>query len=141
MKRIIVTGIGEARDSLEVQEVPAPQPKKGEILVEMIAIPIHPADLLVMRGRHVFKAQYPCGTGIEGAGRVIAHGEGVTHPPIGSNVALPFGGTWAEQVTIPAISAIPLPEELDLYQGAMIALIWRKKHTYSTSTFSCQIFF
>ena len=98
------------------------KPQKGEVLVEMLAIPIHPADLLVMRGRHVFTATYPCGTGIEGAGRVIAHGEGVSHPPIGSRVALPFGGTWAEKVTIPANSVIPLPEEVDLYQGAMIAL-------------------
>ena len=122
MKRIMVTQIGEARDSLVVHEVPDLHPKKGEILVEMLAIPIHPADLLVMRGRHVFTATYPIGTGIEGAGRVIAHGEGVTEPPIGQRVALPFGGTWAEQVTLPAASAIPLPDDMDLYQGAMLAL-------------------
>ena len=122
MKRIAVTKIGEVRESLVVQEVPEPKPQKGEVLVEMLAIPIHPADLLVMRGRHVFTATYPCGTGIEGAGRIIAHGEGVSHPPIGSRVALPFGGTWAEKVTIPANSVIPLPTEVDLYQGAMIAL-------------------
>ncbi len=122
MKRIMVTGIGEAQESLVVQEVPDLVPKKGELLVEMLAIPIHPADLLVMRGRHVFTAKYPCGTGIEGAGRVIAHGEGVSHPPIGARVALPFGGTWAEQVTLPANAAIPLPDGLDLHQGAMLAL-------------------
>ncbi len=56
MKRIMVTGIGEARDSLEIRDVPDLKPQRGEILVEMVAIPIHPADLLVMRGRHVFTA-------------------------------------------------------------------------------------
>ena len=122
MKRIMVTQIGEVRDSLAVHEVPDLHPKKGEILVEMLAIPIHPADLLVMRGRHVFTATYPIGTGIEGVGRVVAHGEGVTEPPIGQRVALPFGGTWAEQVTLPSASAIPLPDGMDLYQGAMLAL-------------------
>ena len=122
MKRIMVTQIGEAQESLDVHEVPALYPKAGEILVEMLAIPIHPADLLVMRGRHVFKANYPIGTGIEGAGRVIAHGDGVSTPAIGQRVALPFGGTWAEQVTIPAKSAIPLPDDVDLHQGAMLAL-------------------
>ena len=50
MKRIMVTQIGEAQESLDVHEVPALYPKAGEILVEMLAIPIHPADLLVMRG-------------------------------------------------------------------------------------------
>lgn len=122
MKRIMVTRVGEARESLEVQEVPDLEPKAGEVLVEMLVIPIHPADLLVMRGRHVFTAKYPCGTGIEGAGRVIAHGEGTSYPPIGSKVALPFGGTWAEQVTLPATSVILLPEGIDLRQGAMLAL-------------------
>ena len=52
MKRIMVTQIGEPRESLTVHEVPELTPKKGEVLVEMMAIPIHPADLLVMRGRH-----------------------------------------------------------------------------------------
>ena len=88
----------------------------------MEAIPIHPADLLVMRGRHVFNAQYPCGTGIEGAGRVIAHGDGVDSPAVGTRVALPFGGTWAEQVKMPASAVIPFPDHIPLYQGAMLAL-------------------
>lgn len=122
MKRIMVTCIGEPRESLTVHEVSDLKPKSGEVLVEMMAIPIHPADLLVMRGRHVFKPSYPIGTGIEGLGRVIAHGEGVTEPPIGQKVALPFGGTWAEQVLIPASSVIPIPSEMDLFQGAMLAL-------------------
>ena len=41
-----------------VQEVEAPKPKAGEVLVEMLAIPIHPADLLVMLGV-VFTAIIP----------------------------------------------------------------------------------
>ncbi|MEE2644870.1 MAG: alcohol dehydrogenase catalytic domain-containing protein, partial [Myxococcota bacterium] len=114
--------MGEPRAALEVHEVPEPEPKEGEVLVEMLAIPIHPADLLVMRGRHVFQATYPTGTGIEGVGRVIAHGVGVSSPPLGAKVSLPFGGTWAEQVTIPASAVIPLPDGVDLYQGAMVAL-------------------
>jgi trans-2-enoyl-CoA reductase len=122
MKRILVTRIGEPREALEVQEVPDLSPGPGEVLLQMLAIPIHPADLLVMRGRHVFEATYPIGTGIEGAGRVIAHGEGVSEPPLGQRVALPFGGTWAEQVTIPARSVIPLPDDIELHQGAMLAL-------------------
>ena len=122
MKRIIIKGIGETEDVLAVQEVESPQPKSGEVLIEMEAIPIHPADLLVMRGRHVFKANYPCGTGIEGAGRVIAHGEGVSAPALGTRVALPFGGTWAEQVSIPANAVILLPDHISLHQGAMVAL-------------------
>lgn len=122
MKRIMVNRIGEPRASLEVCEVDELKAGPGQVLIQMEAIPIHPADLLVMRGRHVFTPTYPCGTGIEGAGRVIALGEGVTTPALGARVALPFGGTWAEQVLLPATSAIPLPKELDLFQGSMLAL-------------------
>ena len=122
MKRIMVNKIGEPREVLTVKEVPDLLPGDGEVLVQMLAIPIHPADILVMRGRHIFTPTYPCGTGIEGAGRIIAHGNGVTDPPIGTRVALPFGGTWAEQVTIPAKNVIPLPPNMDLYQGSMLAL-------------------
>ena len=59
MKRIMVTQIGEPSESLVVQEVDDLHPKDGEVLVEMLAVPIHPADLLVMRGRHVFNALQP----------------------------------------------------------------------------------
>ena len=92
MKRVMVNKIGEPKDSLTVVDVPDLEPAPGQILVQMEAIPIHPADLLVMRGRHVFKAQYPCGTGIEGTGTVITHGEGVSSPEIGTRVSLPLGG-------------------------------------------------
>ena len=122
MKRIMVNQVGEARDVLDVQEVDDLEAGPGQVLVQMKAIPIHPADLLVMRGRHIFTPTYPCGTGIEGAGRVIAHGEGVNAPPLGTLVALPFGGTWAEQVVLPAQSVIPLPGDIDLFQGSMLAL-------------------
>ena len=81
MKRIMVNQVGEPQDSLSVEEVDNLEAGAGHVLIQMLAVPIHPADLLVMRGRHVFTPTYPCGTGIEGAGRVIAHGEGVTSPP------------------------------------------------------------
>ena len=122
MKRVVVNRVGEARDSLDVQDVADLEAGPGQVLVQMKAIPIHPADLLVMRGRHVFTPTYPCGTGIEGAGRVIAHGEGVSAPPLGALVALPFGETWAEQVVLPAQSVIPLPDGIDIFQGSMLAL-------------------
>ena len=62
MKRIMVNKIGDPRAVLEVKDVEDLVPAAGEVLVQMLAIPIHPADLLVMRGRHVFTPKYPCGT-------------------------------------------------------------------------------
>lgn len=122
MKRVMAVRIAEPYDGLEIMEVEEPQPKRGEILIEMKARPIQPADLLVVRDRHIVKPKLPDPVGIEGIGRVIALGEGVQHPTVGTLVALPFGGTWSERVVLPASAVLILPSNCDLYQGSMFAL-------------------
>lgn len=122
MKRVMAVRIAEPAAGLAVVDVPEPTPGPGEVLIEMKARPIQPADLLVVRGRHIVKPVLPDPVGIEGAGVVIAHGAGVSAPPIGSLVALPFGGTWAERIVVPAGAPLPLPEGCDILQGAMLAL-------------------
>ena len=96
-----------------------PQPKR-KILIEMKARPIQP-DLLIVRDRHIVKPKLPDPVGIEGIGRVIALGEGVQHPTVGSLVALPFGGTWSERVVLPTLQFSHF-HQCDLYQGSMFAL-------------------
>jgi NADPH:quinone reductase-like Zn-dependent oxidoreductase len=59
--------------------------------------------------------------GIEGAGVVVEAGAGAPLAP-GTRVALPFGGTWAERVVLPADVVVPLPEELDLEQASMLCV-------------------
>jgi trans-2-enoyl-CoA reductase len=122
MKRVMAVRIAEPAQGLEVVEVPEPTPGPGEVLVQMKARPIQPADLLIVRGRHIVQPALPDPVGIEGAGVVIGHGEGVSAPPIGAPVALPFGGTWSERIVVPASAPIPLPEGCELLQGAMLAL-------------------
>ena len=120
MKRIMVTGIGEAKDVLEVHDVSDLRPGKGEVLSK--CWPSRFIRLtLVMRGRHVFEATYPIGTGIEGAGRIIAHGEGVNEPFIEETWRYPLvehgpnGGH-------PCKRGHSSSDDIDLYQGAMLAL-------------------
>ena len=122
MKRVMAVRIAEPCDGLEVVEVEEPYPKRGEILIEMKARPIQPADLLIVRDRHIVKPTLPDPVGIEGIGKVIALGEDVQQPVVGSLVALPFGGTWSERVVLPASAVLMLPSNCDLYQGSMFAL-------------------
>lgn len=122
MRRAMVTRIAEPAYGIEVVDVPEPSPGPGQILVELKARPIQPADLLVVRDRHIVKPTLPAPVGIEGAGVVVAHGPGVSHPAIGTRVALPFGGTWSERVVISAGVVIPLPPDCDWLQAAMLAL-------------------
>ena len=122
MKRVMTMRIAEPAEGLEVVDVPEPTPGPGEVLVEMRARPIQPADLLIVRDRHIVKPPLPAPVGIEGSGVIIAHGEGVSAPPIGTLVALPYGGTWSERIVMPASAPLPLPEGCDPLQGSMLAL-------------------
>ena len=76
----------------------------GEIRVAVKARPINPADLLLLEGRHLFRPTLPAVVGIEGAGVIVEVGPGVTLTA-GTLVAIPSGGTWREQVTMPAANA------------------------------------
>jgi NADPH2:quinone reductase len=59
--------------------------------------------------------------GLEVAGRVIAHGDGVSAPAIGANVcALVAGGGYAAFAAAPAVTCLPIPAPLSLVQAAAL---------------------
>jgi hypothetical protein len=57
--------------------------------------------------------QVPFVPGVEGAGRVSALGQGVTEFAVGDRVAWVYAyGSYAEQVVMPAASAVPVPDDV-----------------------------
>lgn len=124
MKRVLCTRVCEQVLGAEVvlQELPEPIPGPGEVRVDVFAAPINPADLLLLTGRHIARPEVPFPIGIEGAGRISACGAGVDGLVPGTPVALPFGGTWSEQVILHARDVVALPSSLDLEQAAMLSV-------------------
>lgn len=122
MKRVICTGIGNATEVLRVVFADEPSPGPRDAVVEMAARPINPADLLLVHGRHLAKPVFPAPVGIEGSGVVVALGAEAEGPPIGTKVAVPYGGTWSERLAIPAGDLIALPADADLRQASMLAV-------------------
>lgn len=121
MRALMLTG----EDALEVQEVPVPRPKAGQILVRMAASPVNPSDLMTVKGRYGTKAEYPFVPGLEGSGTVVASGAGLmARWMMGRRVALASGtgGMWAEYAVVAAARAIPLPAGVSLGSGAMSAV-------------------
>ena len=49
MKAAVFERFGEPAEVLQVREVPVPEPGPGEVRVRMIASPVNPSDLLVVR--------------------------------------------------------------------------------------------
>jgi NADPH:quinone reductase-like Zn-dependent oxidoreductase len=114
-----------ARDTLEWQEVPRPDPGPGQILVRIAASPVNPSDLMTLKGEYGIGADYPFIPGLEGSGVVVAAGSGLmARWLMGKRVALATGegGMWADYAVVEASRAIQLPAGVSLGSGAMSAV-------------------
>src|SRR3954454_19336831 len=111
MKAAVFESFGEPAQVLSVREVPEPEPGPGEVRVRMIASPINPSDLLVVRGRYGVLPRLPATPGFEGVGVVDKVGPGLLGRMVdGKRVAAinSGGGNWAEYAVIPARQARPV---------------------------------
>jgi NADPH:quinone reductase-like Zn-dependent oxidoreductase len=103
---------------------PAP-PGPGEVLLDILASPINPSDLLNFEGRFgAYAPALPAVAGGEAVGRVAALGDGVTHLSVGDRVLAIYGGrgNWRERRCIPAQAAFALPQAADTLQLAMFSV-------------------
>jgi NADPH2:quinone reductase len=95
-------------------DVPAPEPAAGELLVEVAAFAVNWADLLERAGRYPGAPSPPYVTGHDLAGVVVGHGPGVDSPAIGTRVfgVIPRGGAAAELIAAPAEQFYLTPERV-----------------------------
>jgi NADPH2:quinone reductase len=124
MKAIIFDRFGDPGEVLHVGEVPVPQPGPGQVRVRMLASPINPSDLMVVRGQYGRLPALPGTPGFEGVGVVDAVGSGFLRilrglKP-GRRVAVlnSQGGNWAEFVVLPARQVVPVTDDLPEEQVA-----------------------
>ncbi|WP_067485643.1 NAD(P)H-quinone oxidoreductase [Actinomadura hibisca] len=118
MRAIVIREPGDA-DVLEWTQVPDPEPRPGEVVVEVAASAVNRADVMQRMGFYPppkGASDYP---GLEVSGRVAALGDGVTGWSVGDEVcALLAGGGYAEKVAVPAGQLLPVPEGVDLVEAA-----------------------
>lgn len=121
MKSAQLSAIGPAEKTVHCIEVPDPgAPGAGEVLVDVIACSINPADILMIEGHYASKPNPPCALGIEGVGTVAAVGSGVTHFKVGDKVISLGRTNWTQRIRDKTQSFVRLPEEIDLAQAAML---------------------
>lgn len=90
MKAIQYTRIGAEP---ELVDIPTPEPKAGEVLLEITAAGVcHSDEFIMSLPAEQFGYELPMTLGHEGAGRVAAVGAGVTDLDIGTNVVV--YGPW-----------------------------------------------
>jgi NADPH:quinone reductase-like Zn-dependent oxidoreductase len=83
-------------DSLEFVEKPTPDPGPGEVLVRVCAVSLNYRDLLVIKGKYNPRLKLPRIPCSDGAGEVLAVGEGVTAWKRSDRVAAIFMQNWLE---------------------------------------------
>jgi NADPH:quinone reductase-like Zn-dependent oxidoreductase len=124
MKAAQVVKYGDAVEGIELREVPEPAaPNSGEVLVGVEFSPINFNDLMVVWGIYDWRPELPATMGNEGAGKVIAVGEGVTSVKVGDRVILPSTvRKWQQRLLVPAEELIVVPSDADPQQAAMMAI-------------------
>ena len=133
---LVVTAHG-GTDVLAVEDRPAPEPGAGEVLVEVAAAGVNFLDVYQREG--VYPTKPPFVGGNEGAGTVLATGEGVEtfHP--GDRVAWPNSmGSAARFAALPASGLVLVPDGVDLETAAAVMLQGLTAHYLTTSTHAVQ---
>jgi NADPH:quinone reductase len=134
MKAVVADPLG-GPENLRYIDLPSPDsPAPGYAVVQLEAIGVNFIDVYFRTG--LYKApETPVRLGNEGAGVVVAAGEGVAMIP-GSRVAYAMNrGSYAEYATVPAAQLALLPEAISYEQGAAVMVQGMTAHYLTRSTY------
>jgi NADPH:quinone reductase len=148
LKAIVLKEFG-GPEVLRLEDVPAPQPAAGEIVLKVHSVSVNRTlDLIVRAGKYPVKIQLPHVLGADPAGEVVEIGGGVTKFKVGDRVAVisaapcqqcgpclkgeeancvdnkrigvDVSGGYAEFIASPARYAVKLPDEISFAEGTVI---------------------
>lgn len=119
MKAIIVREFGDP-DVMKLEEVPTPEPAKGQVLVKIEAAGVNPVDTYLRTGIHAHAPNLPYTPGKDGAGVISKVGGNVTKFKTGDRVytAGAITGTYAEYSLCEETHLGLLPDNVDFDEGA-----------------------
>lgn len=122
MKAVVMNVIGTTSE-LEVVERQAPTATPGRVIVDVAAAGVNFMDIGVRQGMAWTTIPNPKILGVEGAGRVIAVGEGVDMFEPGERVAWVYEpGSYTEQVSVRADALVKIPDGIDDRTAAAVMM-------------------
>lgn len=141
MKAHQITGT-DGLSSLTLTDIPSPTPAAGEVLVRIRAVSLNYRDYMNVMGIRGVTGPIPRIPCSDGAGEVVAVGEGVTDWKPGDRVVSPFMPSWInggftqahamkalggavdgllrEFAVLPAAALLPIPEYLSFEEAATL---------------------
>ena len=133
MKAIQVSQTGGAEE-LKLVDLPIPEPKPNEAVIQIQAAGVNFVDVYFREGRYL--APLPFVNGQEAAGVAIATGAEVTTFKVGDRVAYTGAlGSYAEYAAVPADRLVKIPDELDFTQAAAAMLQGMTAHYLCHNTY------
>jgi trans-2-enoyl-CoA reductase len=123
MKQVLLERYGRPEEVVRCADVPdvgAPGP--GEVVFDVLAFPINPADISFCRGSYRLKPTLPATPGAECVGRVTAVGAGVTHVKRDDLVINLQRENWAQQRRVKGDDVIAVSPGVDIQQAAMLRI-------------------
>lgn len=151
MKAIVFDEHG-GLEVLRYDDVPRPEPHRGEVLVHLRTAALNRLDLWVREGWPGLRLDYPHISGADGAGDVEALGEGVHKFDVGDRVVIngnigcgvceacldgrdnlcrdwhllgeTIRGTLAEYVVVPSRNLLKIPDHFEYGQAAAASLVF-----------------
>jgi len=124
MKAIVCKQYGPP-ESLSLEELPAPQPGPGEVVVAVKAASLNFPDVLIIQNKYQFKPPLPFSPGSELAGVVKAVGAGVEKWKPGDRVmAFTTYGAFAEEAKTEASRLVPMPSGMSFETAAAFLLAY-----------------
>jgi NADPH2:quinone reductase len=122
MKAVVMNGVGTSA-VLAVVERQAPLNEPGRVIVHVAAAGVNFMDVGVRQGMAWTNLPNPKILGVEGAGRVVAVGEGVDMFGPGDRVAWVYEpGSYAEQVSVHAGALVKIPDSIDDRTAAAVVM-------------------
>lgn len=110
---------------MKLAEGPRPEPKPGEVLIEVAYAGVNRPDVLQRAGSYPPPPGASPLLGLEVAGTIVATAPDVTRWKPGDAVcALTPGGGYAEYCTTPAAHCLPVPKGLSLAEAASLPENW-----------------
>jgi NADPH2:quinone reductase len=122
MKAVVMNRTGDAGVLAYVTQ-PDPEPGPGMVLVQIAVAGVNFMDIGVRQGMAWNGMPNPKILGVEGAGRVVAVGEGAEGFAVGQRVAWVYApGSYADKVAVPVTSLVPVPDGIDDKTAASVMM-------------------
>ncbi|GCA49806.1 quinone oxidoreductase 1 [Sinorhizobium sp. KGO-5] len=113
MKAVVMKEVG-GTDVMEFVDWPEPVARPGHVVVEVAAAGVNFMDIGVRQGMAWTDIPNPKVLGVEGAGRVLAVGDGAGEFEVGDRVAWVYApGSYAQRQSVPTASLVKIPDTVD----------------------------